>query len=240
MSRETGSVQLRRAPIVTAVRPARTTKEETMRSSLLTPTSSVLVMVDYQSQMFLGVGSHPQQTVLNNAVALGKAARAFDVPVVVTTVNEKGFSGPMPPSLAAVFQDAPSIDRTTMNPWEDARVVAAVAATKRKQVVFAGLWTEVCIAMPVLAAIDAGFEAFVVADACGGTSLEAHELALQRMVQAGARPISWLVYMLELQRDWARTQTAGAVADIAVAHAGGYGIGMHYYMTLKSEGQGKG
>jgi nicotinamidase-related amidase len=211
-----------------------------MTSSLLTPASSVLVMVDYQSQMFLGVGSHPQQTILNNAIGLGKAARAFDVPVVVTTVNEKGFSGPMPPALAAVFSDTAEIDRTTMNPWEDARVVAAVTATKRRQVVFAGLWTEVCIAMPVVSAIEAGFDAFVVADACGGTTREAHETSLQRMVQAGARPITWLVYMLELQRDWARAETARSVAEIAIAHAGGYGIGMHYYMSLNPDAQAKG
>jgi len=196
--------------------------------SLLTPDDCVLILIDYESQMFFGVQSHDRQSIINNTVGLAKAARAFGVPTIVTTVYEKWFSGPMPAALAALYAGDDVIDRSTMNPWEDRRVVDAVLATGRRKVILAGLWTEVCVALPALSAAAQGFEVYVVVDACGGTSLEAHQVAVQRMVQAGVVPVTWLQVLLELQRDWARDSTAAATRDVAMEHAGAYGQGSAY------------
>jgi nicotinamidase-related amidase len=201
-------------------------------AGLLTPDDTVLVLIDVESQMFFAVQSHDRQTLINNTVGLAKAAGVFGIPTVVTTVYEKYFSGPMPGPLAALYDPADVIDRSTMNPWEDPRVVEAVAATGRRTVLLAGLWTEVCVAMPALCAIGAGYRVGVVTDACGGTSAEAHERAVQRMVQAGVVPFTWLQVLLELQRDWARDATSGAVREVAVDHAGAYGQGSAYVMTM--------
>ena len=201
-------------------------------AGLLTPDETVLVLVDVESQMFFGVQSHDRQTIINNTVGLAKAAKVFGIPTVVTTVYEKYFSGPMPASLAELFDPADVIDRSTMNPWEDPRVVAAVAATGRRRLVLAGLWTEVCIVMPALSALAEGYSVHVVTDACGGTSTEAHERAVQRMVQAGVVPLTWLQVLLELQRDWARDATSGAVRDVAIEHAGAYGQGSAYVAAM--------
>lgn len=196
--------------------------------TLLDPTNCALVMIDFQPQMAFGVSSIDGQTLVNNATGLAKAAKVFNVPVILTSVAEKSFSGPTFSQIREVHPDEPIIDRTTMNCWEDQRVVDAVKKTGRKKIVMAGLWTEVCIAHPTLDALREGFEVYVVADACGGTSVAAHDLAIQRMIQAGAAPITWLQFLLELQRDWARQETYAPVLGVVHQHAGTYGIGVQY------------
>ena len=205
--------------------------------ALLTPDNCALMLIDYESQMFFGVQSIDRQLLIQNTVGLAKAAKVFGVPTLLTTVTEKTFSGPMPKQLADVVPEG-WIDRTTMNPWEDEKVVARIAEFGRPKLILAGLWTEVCVAMPALSALEAGYEVYVVVDACGGTSVEAHEAAVRHMVQAGAAPVTWLRVMLELQRDWARQETAMEVQKVAVEHAGAYGQGMRYVMEMFAAGGG--
>lgn len=195
---------------------------------LITPDNSVFLFVDHQPQMFFGVGSDDRQSIINATVGLAKAAKAFGVPVVVTTVAAESFSGHLLPALAEVFPDAKVIDRTTMNAWEDDRVVEAIRATGRRKIVLSGLWTEVCLVLPALSALGQGYEVYVVADASGGVTKAAHEHALLRMTKAGAVPVTWIQLLLELQRDWARVETYGPVTDIVKAHGGAYGLGLHY------------
>ncbi|MGW7365836.1 hydrolase [Streptomyces sp. NPDC054841] len=199
---------------------------------LLTPDNAVMLFVDHQPQMFFGVGSGDRTAVINSTVGLAKAAKAFDVPVVLTTVAAESFSGPLLPQLAEVFPKEQIIDRTTMNAWEDRAVVEAVKATGRKKIVLSGLWTEVCLVLPALSALGQGYEVYVVADASGGVTKEAHEHALQRMISAGAVPVTWIQVLLELQRDWARTETYGAVMEIVKEHAGAYGLGVVYAQSV--------
>lgn len=195
---------------------------------LLTPTNHTLILIDHQPQMAFATRSHDVQTVRNNVTGLAKAAKVFKVPTILTTVAEKSFSGPIFPELAAVFPSQRPIDRTTMNTWEDDRVTDVVKNYKNKKLVIAALWTEVCGVGPVLSAIEEGYDVYFVTDASGGVSEEAHDMAVQRMIQAGAHPITWMQYMLELQRDWARGETYAAVTGIAKEHAGGYGLGIIY------------
>jgi len=208
--------------------------------TLLDPKNCVLVMIDYQPQMAFGVKSIDGQTMINNATALAKAAKVFNVPVILTSVAEKSFSGPTFKQIREVFPENPIIDRTTMNCWEDKRVVDAVRATGRRKLVLGGLWTEVCIAHPALEAQHDGFEVYVVADACGGTTITAHDLAIMRMVQAGVSPITWLQFMLELQRDWARQQTYEPVLEIVQKHAGAYGLGVQYAKAVMGSAANEG
>lgn len=200
--------------------------------SLLTPSNCVLLLIDYQPQMAFAVGSIEGQALVNNAVGLAKAAKIFKVPTILTTVSEKTFSGPTFPQLLEVFPDLKPIDRTTMNCWEDRKVVEAVEKTGRRKLVMAGLWTEVCIVLPAIQALEAGYEVYVAADACGGTSTTAHEMAILRMIQAGTVPITWLQFLLELQRDWARKDTYDAVLTVAKEHAGAYGLGVDYAAAM--------
>ncbi|MFJ5678348.1 hydrolase [Streptomyces sp. NPDC093097] len=202
---------------------------------LLTPDNAVMLFVDHQPQMFFGTGSGDRTAIINATVGLAKAARAFDVPAILTTVAAESFSGPLLPQLQAVFPDAKPIDRTSMNAWEDPALVEAVKATGRGRVVIAGLWTEVCLVLPVLSMIDQGYQVYVVADASGGVSPTAHEHAIQRMTQAGAVPVTWLQVLLELQRDWARTETYGAVTEIVKEHADAYGLGVVYAQAVIGE-----
>lgn len=195
---------------------------------LLTPGTCALVLIDYQPQMAFAVRSIDGAELNNNATGLAKAAKVFDVPTVLTTVATSTFSGPMFQSLLDVFPDQRPIDRTTMNTWEDENAKTAVVATGRRRLIFAGLWTEVCIVMPAIQAIHEGFEVFVVVDACGGTSRTSHDMAVERMIQAGVKPVTWLQVLLEWQRDWARTETYDAVTTIAKEHAGAYGEGIRY------------
>lgn len=201
---------------------------------LLTPDQSVLALIDYQPQMSFGIQSHSRLFTLNNALVLAKAAKLFQIPVVLTTVASKTFSGALLPELQNVFPDQEPIDRTTMNSWEDANFKSAITATGRRKLIIAGWWTEVCAAFPAIQALQEGYEVYVPTDACGDVSVEAHERAVQRIVQAGAVPMTSLQVMFEWQRDWARTQTYDGCMEILKAHAD-YGIGILYARSILGE-----
>jgi nicotinamidase-related amidase len=198
---------------------------------LLTPRESVVALIDYQPQMFFGVGSHERRIVLNNAVALARAAILFDVPVILTTVAAKTFSGDLLPEIQALFPGQAPIDRTTMNSWEDKRFKTAVTGFGRKMIVIAGPWTEVCVCFPAIEAIAEGYDVHVPTDACGDVTVEAHERAVQRAIQAGVVPMTTLQVMFEWQRDWARAETYDGCMEILKAHCP-YGIGAHAKMIL--------
>lgn len=197
-------------------------------ASMLNPDNHTVILIDHQPQMAFATKSIDIVELRNNVAGLAKAAKVFDVPTILTTVAEESFSGPLFPELKAVFPEQTPIDRTTMNTWEDKRITDKVNQIGRNKIVIAALWTEVCGVGPVLSAIDQGFEVYFVTDASGGVSEDAHNMAVQRMVQAGARPITWLQYLLELQRDWSRTDSYEAVTGIAKEHGGGYGLGIIY------------
>lgn len=201
-------------------------------SKLLTPADHTLILIDHQSQMAFPLRSIDVGALRNNVALLAKTAVGFSVSTIVTTVAAKSFSGPLFPEISAEFADGDAIDRTTMNCWEDANVIAKVNAIGKSRLVIAGLWTSVCIVGPVLSAIEQGFEVYVIADACGDVSDEAHERAMQRMIQAGAQPLTSLQYLLELQRDWARGETYALTTGIARDKAGGYGIGIQYAKAM--------
>ena len=221
---------------VAAIAPAQAAKPS---PRLLTPDNHTLLLIDHQPQMAFATRSIDVAELRNNVTGLGKSAAAFKVPTILTTVAEKSFSGPIFPELQAVFPNQKPIDRTTMNTWEDQRVVDAVRKTGRKKIVMASLWTEVCLLEPALSAIDEGYEVYIVTDASGGVTKEAHDMAVQRMVQAGAQPMTWIQYLLELQRDWARGETYGAVMGIVKEHAGGYGLGVIYAEKMFGGKEGK-
>ncbi len=206
---------------------------------LLSPTNHTLILIDHQPQMAFATTSINIVDLRNNITGLAKAAKVFKVPTILTTVAEKSFSGPIFPELQAVFPNQKPIDRTTMNTWEDKRITKKVNQYGKNKIVIAALWTEVCGVGPVLSAIEQGYEVYFVTDASGGVSLDAHNMAVQRMVQAGATPITWLQYMLELQRDWARGETYKAVTDIAKEHGGGYGLGIIYANAMFNATEGK-
>ncbi len=199
---------------------------------LLTPANCQLIIIDHQPQMAFGVQSIDRQALKNNVTALAKAAKAFGVPTTITTVETESFSGHTYPEILAVFPEAPILERTSMNSWDDQKVRDALAAAGRSKVVVAGLWTEVCNCSFALDAMTAGYEIYMCADASGGTSALAHDLAMQRMVQAGAVPVTWQQVMLEWQRDWARRDTYDAVMDIVREHSGAYGMGVDYAYTM--------
>jgi nicotinamidase-related amidase len=193
---------------------------------LLNPENCAVIFIDHQPQMAFGVASIDRQMLLNNTVALAKAAKVFKVPVVLTTVESASFSGNMWPQLLDIFPEQKPIERSTMNSWEDKNFVAAVERTGRKKLVMAALWTEVCLAFPAIQAMEAGYEVYAVGDASGGTSAMAHDYAMQRIVQAGAVPMTWQQVLLEFQRDWARKGTYDAVINIVKEHSGAYGQGV--------------
>jgi nicotinamidase-related amidase len=199
---------------------------------LLTPDNCVVTLIDLQPQMLFGVANFDRQAIINNNVALAKAARVFGVPVVLSTVETKSFSGNMWPQVQAVFPNQVPIERTTMNSWDDENFVAAVAKSGRKKIVLAGLWTETCVALPTVQAIHDGYEVYVVEDCCGDVSQLAHDNAMKRVVQAGAKPVTALSVMLEWQRDWANKDTYDAVLDIVKTHFGAYGVGVEYAYTM--------
>lgn len=199
---------------------------------LLTPDNCVVTLIDLQPQMLFGVGSHDRQSIINNNLILAKASRVFDVPVVLSSVESRGFSGLTWPQILAVFPDRTPIERTTMNSWDDRNFRAAVEATGRKKIVLAGLWTETCVALPTVQAIHDGYEVYVVEDCCGDVSGLAHENSMKRVIQAGARPVTALSVMLEWQRDWAHKETYDAVMDIVRTHGGAYGAGVEYAYTM--------
>ncbi len=199
---------------------------------LLTPDNCLLALIDLQPQMLFGVANFDRQTVINNNLLLSKAARVFGIPAVLSTVETRGFSGYMWPQIQAVFPGQAPVERSSMNSWDDASFVAAVAATGRKKIVLAGLWTETCVALPTIQAIEDGYEVYVVEDCCGDVSQLAHDNAMKRVVQAGAKPVTALSVMLEWQRDWAQRDTYDAVMSIARTHCGAYGVGVEYAYTM--------
>lgn len=207
-------------------------------SLLITPNDHVLLMIDFQSQMSFATKSIDAVLLRNNAALVANAAAGFGVPAILTTVAEKSFSGPMYEEITDAFPNQALLDRTSMNTWEDAAVIDAVNAIGKTRVVMCGLWTSVCIVGPALSALDQGFEVYVIADACGDVSDEAHERAMERMIQAGARPMSSLQYLLELQRDWARAETYDITTGIAKTFGGAYGLGIIYAKQMFAASEG--
>lgn len=214
------------------------TATATPGKSLLSPTNHALVLIDYQSQMAFATKSIDATVLRNNAALISRGAKSFGVPTILTTVAEKSFSGPMFSEVTDAFPGQELLDRTSMNTWEDAAVIAEVNRIAKPRIVFAGLWTSVCIVGPVASAIDQGFEAYFIADACGDISTEAHERAVQRMIQLGAVPMTSLQYLLELQRDWARGETYESTTGIAKQWGGAYGLGVTYAKTMFGASEG--
>ena len=201
-------------------------------ASLLDPSQSVVAIIDHQPQMYFGIEGSSRSAIENNVIALAKAAKLFQVPCILTTVEAKKFSGLMDQKLQAVYPDVVPIDRTAINAWEDANFKKAITATKRKKVIIAGLWTEACVLFPALTMMEDGYDVHIATDACGGATKAAHDMAIQRMVQAKAKPMTSLQVMLEWQRDWANQDTYQGVMTIAKAHAGAYGMGIEYAETM--------
>lgn len=199
--------------------------------ALLRPEDSVLVLIDHQPFQFANLHSHEPTMIVNNVIGLAKAAKAFGVPTILTTVIEQR-GGYLIRGLQDVFPDQAPIDRTLINTWQDARVVDAVKATGRRQLILAALWTEVCLAMPTIQALGEGWDVYIVTDASGGVSPEAHDMAVRRMVQAGAVPMTWMAVMSEWQRDWARESTAAGIANVLGPHGGGSGVAFAWEMQL--------
>ena len=214
------------------------TATPTAGPQLLTPRDHALILIDFQSQMAFATKSIDAIELRNNAGLEAAAAQEFRVSTILTTVAEKTFSGPIFQEIKAVFPDADVIDRTTMNTWEDGRIAVRVNGFGKDKIVLAGLWTSVCIVGPALSALDQGFQVYVIADACGDVSDEAHQRAMERMVQAGARPMTALQYLLELQRDWARSETYDQTVATSITHGGSYGLGLIYAKTMFNAHEG--
>ena len=207
--------------------------------ALLTPDNCVLVLIDHQPFQLANVNSHEPTMVMNNVTGLAMTAKAFGIPAVLTTVTEER-GGTIFKSIQEIFPEQKPINRTYINAWEDKRVVEAVKKTGRQKVIFAALWTEMCLAMPAIQAMGDGYDVYVVTDASGGVSVEAHEMAIRRLVAAGAQPITWLAMAGELQRDWARTKYLGDVAKIFANYAGATGAALAWEMQLVRASEVKG
>ncbi|PZQ64417.1 MAG: hydrolase [Phenylobacterium zucineum] len=207
-------------------------------ASLLDPANHALVLIDFQSQMAFATKSIDATLLRNNAALVANAAASFKVPTILTTVAEKSFSGPMFDEITAAFPGQKLLDRTSMNTWEDAAVIDEVNRIGKDRLVFAGLWTSVCIVGPVLSALEQGYDVYVITDASGDITEEAHERAVQRMIQAGAKPITALQYLLELQRDWARAETYDSTTGIAKVWGGAYGLGITYAKSMFGASEG--
>ncbi|MES2075370.1 MAG: hydrolase [Pseudomonadota bacterium] len=207
-------------------------------SQLISPQDHTLIMIDHQSQMAFATHSIDAVTLRSNAALVASAAAGFGVSTIVTSVAEKSFSGPIFDEIKAAFPRLEVSDRTSMNTWEDANVIARVNAIGKDRLVLAGLWTSVCIVGPALSALEQGYEVYVIADCCGDVSPEAHQRAMERMVQAGARPMTSLQYLLELQRDWARGETYELTTGIAKKFGGAYGLGIIYAQTMFNAHEG--
>src|SRR5579864_8093363 len=207
--------------------------------ALLTPDNCVLVLIDHQPFQLANVNSHEPTMVMNNVTALAKTAKAFNIPTILTTVNEQR-GGLIFKTVQDVFPNQTTINRTFINAWEDTRVVDAVQKTGRKKVVIAALWSEMCLAMPGIHAMGDGYDVYIVTDASGGVSREAHDMAIRRLVAAGAQPITWLGMAGELQRDWARSERSAEVAELFRDHAGAAGAVLAWEMQLLSAKEVKG
>jgi nicotinamidase-related amidase len=213
-----------------------TTSSDTVTSkaglgALLAPDNCVLMLIDHQPFQIAGLRSHDTQSMINNVVGLAKSAKMFGVPTLLTTVLEERGGFVIKP-LQDLFPEQKPINRTFINTWQDARVVDWVKKSGRKKIVMAALWTEICLAMPAIQALGEGYEVYIVTDASGGVSIEAHEMAIQRMIQAGAVPITWTVLASELQRDWARTATLPALSQMLVEHMGVVGTSFTWEQQL--------
>jgi nicotinamidase-related amidase len=204
--------------------------------ALLVPERSVVLLIDHQPFQFSNLHSHDPTLIINNVIGLAKAAKAFKVPTILTTVTEER-GGHLLKGLQEVFPTQQPINRTFINTWEDVRVVEAVKKTGRKQLIVAALWTDICLAMPVIQSLADGYDVFFVTDASGAVSREAHDMAVLRMVQAGAVPVTWIAVMSEWQRDWAREATIPAVAEITIAHGGASGVAFAWEQQLLSSAQ---
>jgi nicotinamidase-related amidase len=210
----------------------------TPAKALLDPSNHALILIDYQSQMAFATKSIAPELLRNNAALIANGAAGFKVPTILTTVAEKSFSGPMFNEVTDPFPGQKLLDRTSMNTWEDAGVIEEVNRIGKDRLVFAGLWTSVCIVGPTLSALEQGYEVYVITDASGDISTEAHERAVERMIQAGARPMTALQYLLELQRDWARADTYDLTTGVARKWGGAYGIGITYAKTMFGASEG--
>ncbi|RPD88560.1 isochorismatase family protein [Luteimonas sp. 100069] len=204
--------------------------------TLLTPDNHALIMIDHQYLQLLSVRSHTVEEVVSNAVITARTAKIFDVPTLFTTAFAERQE--LIKEIQAIDPEQVPIDRTGLNSWDDQRVVDWVEATGKKKLVMAGLWTEVCLAMPVLSSLAAGYEVYIVTDASGGSSPEAHERAVQRMIQAGTRPITSLAYLSELQRDWKYESTATDVVNLAVEMGTASGHGLRWVWQLQGLKEG--
>src|SRR3984893_17912962 len=199
---------------------------------LLTPDNCVAAFIDHQPQMLFGTSNFDRQSIINSTVALAKATRIFDLPVVLSTVETKSFSGNMWPHGRAIFPHHDVIERSSMNAWDERNFVAAIERTGKKKIVLCGLWTETCVALPTIQAIHDGYEIYVAEDCCGDVNQLSHDNAMKRVIQAGAKPVTALSVMLEWQRDWAQKDTYDAVMDIVKGHFGAYGVGVEYAYTM--------
>jgi nicotinamidase-related amidase len=199
--------------------------------ALLTPENSILVLIDHQPFQFANLNSHEPTMVINAVTGISKAAKIFNVPTILTTVVEER-GGLLIKQIQDVFPEQKPINRTFINTWQDRAVTDVVAASGRKQLIIAGLWTEVCVAMPAIQAAGEGYDVFVITDASGSVSKEAHDMAIRRMVQHGITPINWIAVASEWQRDWARMGTAGALAGLMIDHAGGSGVAYAWEQQL--------
>jgi len=207
---------------------------------VLTPHNSQLIIIDHQPQMAFGVQSIDRQTLKNNVVGLAKAAKAFGIPTIITNVETDSFSGKTYPEILDVFPDHVILERTSMNSWDDQKVRDALAKNGKKKVIVAGLWTEVCNTTFALSAmLEGDYEIYMVADASGGTSKDAHDFAMQRMAQAGVVPVTWQQVLLEWQRDWKNRETYDAVMKIVTEHSGAYGMGVDYAYTMVHKAQAR-
>jgi len=204
--------------------------------ALLSPEKSIVILIDHQPFQFANLHSHDPGLIQNNVVALAKAAKTFNVPTILTTVLEER-GGYLIKALQDVFPDQKPINRTFINTWEDKKVVDVVKKSGRKQLVIAGLYTEICLAMPVIQALGEGYDVFAVTDASGGVTAEAHDMAVRRMARAGAVPVTWMVVAAEWQRDWAREETVPGIAEILTAHGGGSGIALAWETQLLQAGR---
>lgn len=199
--------------------------------ALLTPEESVLLLIDHQPYQFANLHSHEPTMIINNVIGLAKGAKAFGVPTILTTVLEER-GGLLIKGLQDVFPEQKPINRTLINTWEDKSVVDVVQKTGRKKLIVAALWTEICLAMPVIQALGEGYEVYIVTDASGGVTPESHDMAVRRMVQAGAVPMTWMAVLSEWQRDWARESTLPGIVDVILNHGGGSAVAFAWEMQL--------
>lgn len=210
--------------------------KKTGLKALLRPEDSILVLIDHQPYQFANLNSHEPTMIINNVVGLAKSAKVFDVPTILTTVIEER-GGYLIKGLQDVFPEQKPIDRTFINTWEDPKVTDLVKKSGRKQLILAALWTEICLAMPAIQALGEGYDVFIVTDASGGVSAEAHDMAVRRLVQAGAVPITWMAVASEWQRDWAREKTAVELSSVVLEHGGASGVSLAWEMQLLASAQ---